>query len=456
MIESLVRWIAVQWILFKYGFIGLLDKLGLRKLWYSLTGRSDEYLKMTAPVWLRMAFEDLGPTYIKLAQIIASSEGLFPKEYSEEFRKCLDRVPSFGFPHVERTLLEEFGRPYTEVFKSLDPVPIAAASIAQVHFATLQDGREVVVKVQRPHIEPRMRSDMKIMMFFAKIIQKIVPNMDLANPVGIIEDFQLTLFEELDFQLEGRNMDQFNEIMKFAGNENVVAPIVDWDYTNKRILTMERFRGWRVDDTQGVLDSPYDAEDMLVRGVRGWFQCVVLHGFFHGDVHAGNLMLLDEGKIGFLDFGIIGRFNEKQKGMVTEYILAFQTGNFRKLAQVLVEMGSVEGGEIDMEAFTADLQKTYTPWLDKSFADLKIKDLMPEVLRVSVKHRMRLPREFILITKQLLYFDRYAKALAPNLNIFNDPRLVKGLGEDLVMLSQMKASGDSIKDLVADSRPAEA
>lgn len=455
MIQSLLRWIAVQWILFKYGFIGLLDKLGLRKLWYTLTGRKEEYLKITTPVWLRMAFEDLGPTYIKLAQIIASSEGLFPKELSEEFRKCLDRVPPFGFPDVERTLLEEFGRPYNEVFKSFDPVPVAAASIAQVHFATLQDGREVVVKVQRPHIEPRMRADMTIMMFLAKIVQRIVPNMDLANPVGVIEDFQLTLFEELDFRLEGRNMDQFNEIMKFAGNDDVIAPIVDWDHTNKRILTMERFRGWRVDDTQGIFDSPFDAEDMLVRGVRGWFQCVVLHGFFHGDVHAGNLMLLDHGKIGFLDFGIIGRFNEKQKGMVTEYILAFQTGNFRKLAEVLVDMGSVEDGRIDMEAFTEDLEKTYTPWLDKSFSDLKIKELMPEVLRVSVKHRMRLPREFILITKQLLYFDRYAKALAPQLNIFNDPRLVKGLSDDLVMLSQMKASGESIKDLVADSRPDE-
>lgn len=455
MVAMLFRWIAVQWILFKYGFLAFLDKLGLRKLWYGLTSRKDEYVKLTRPVWLRMAFEDLGPTYIKLAQIIASSEGLFPQALSDEFRKCLDRVPSFGFPHVERTLLEEFGRPYTEVFKTLDPVPIAAASIAQVHFAILKDGSEVVVKVQRPSIEPRMRADMKIMMVLAKIVQKFVPNMDLANPVGVIEDFQHTLFEELDFCLEGRNMDQFNEIMKFADNTDVVAPIVDWDHTTRRVLTMQRFRGWRVDDYQGVLDSPYNAEDMLVRGVRGWFQCVVLHGFFHGDVHAGNLMLLDVGKIGFLDFGIIGRFNEKQKGMVTEYLLAFQTGNFRKLAEVLVEMGSVESGRIDMDSFTDDLKNTYSPWLSKSFSDLKIKELLPEVLRVSVKHRMRLPREFILITKQLLYFDRYAKALAPELNLFNDPRLVKGMSDDIVMLSQMKAKGQVIKDYLVDSRPAE-
>ncbi|MEW6776471.1 MAG: AarF/UbiB family protein [Bdellovibrionota bacterium] len=439
-LRLLWRWLVVQWTLLKYALLGAADRLGLRRLWYVLAGRSAEYQKLTRPVWMRLAFEDLGPTFIKLAQIIASSEGLFPKEYSEEFRKCLDRVPPFPFEQVQQILKEEFGRPHTEVFATLDPKPVAAASIAQVHFATLPSGEEVVVKVQRPAIEPLVRADTKIMMIIARLVEKIIPHADLANPTGVVEDFTLTIFEELDFRLEGRNMDQFNEILKFAGNSAVVAPLVQWDYTTKRVLTMERFRGWRVDDTKAILASPYNAEEKLVNGLRGWFQSVILEGFFHGDVHAGNLMLLSDGRVGFLDFGIIGRFNDTQRHMVTEYIMAFQGGNFKKLAQILANMGSVDAGKVDIEAFAEDLKRCYSPWLSKSYADFKIRDLLPEVLRVSVKHRMRLPREFILITKQLLYFDRYAKALAPNLNIFTDPRLVGFIIEGVQLLQKRKAA----------------
>lgn len=456
MIRNVARTLAVSWILLKYGMLGLLDRLRLRKLWYKLSGRSDEYVRLTRPVWMRLAFEDLGPTYIKLAQLVASSEGLFPKVYSEEFRKCLDRVPPFDFSDVETILHEEFGRPYTEVFASLDPVPVAAASIAQVHFATLQDGTEVVVKIQRPRIRPRVESDVKIMKAIAKTVEAIIPHMELANPVGVVEDFELTIFEELDFQLEATNMEQFNEIMRHIEAETGVAPNVYHDYTTERVLTMERFKGWRVDDTEEILAGPYDAEEKLVNGLRAWFLSVTLHGFFHGDVHAGNLMLLDDGRIGFLDFGIIGRFNERQKGMMIEYFLAFQTGDFRKLARVLTEMGTIDTEKLDLDAFANDLKQAYAPLLTLNYGELNFRELLPDILRVSVKHRMRLPREFVLITKQLLYFDRYAKALAPKLNIFSDPRILGFVTEANAVRERLKKNGTRIKDYIADRRPPEA
>ncbi len=456
LLRLLWRWIVVQWTLVKYGLLGVLDRLGLRRLRHRLAGRMDRYERLTRPVWMRKAFEDLGPTFIKLAQIVASSEGLFPKAYSEEFRKCLDRVPPFPFPQVQKILEEEFGKPHQKVFATFDPQPVAAASIAQVHFATLPTGEDIVVKVQRPHIGPLIAADVKIMTILATIVEKLIPNADLANPRGVVEDFATTIFEELDFRLEGRNMEQFNEILKFAQNTAVVAPLVYWDYTTPRVLTMERFRGWQVDDTKGISSSPYNAEEKLVNGLRGWFQSVILHGFFHGDVHAGNLMLLTDGRVGFLDFGIIGRFNAQQKSMVVEYIMAFQGGNFRKLADVLVSMGAVDTKAIDIDAFAADLQKCYSPWLSKSYAQFNIRDVLPEVMRVSVKHRMRLPREFVLITKQLLYFDRYAKALAPNLNIFTDPRVVGFVVEGMQILQRMKAKGETIPDFIKDRRPGEA
>jgi predicted unusual protein kinase regulating ubiquinone biosynthesis (AarF/ABC1/UbiB family) len=192
----------------------------------------------------------------------------------------------------------------------------------------------------------------------------------------------------------------------------------------------------RVDDVEAVRSRALDAEAKLVHGLRAWFQCLILHGFFHGDVHAGNLMLLDDGRLGFLDFGIIGRFNARQRRMVTDYIVAFATGDWKRLGEVMVEMGSVNS-EVDLPSLAEDLKQAYAPMLKMSFGDLKYGEILPGIMRVAVKHRMRLPNEFVLVTKQMLYFDRYAKLLAPKLNIFSDPRLVAGLSQDVLRARAM-------------------
>jgi predicted unusual protein kinase regulating ubiquinone biosynthesis (AarF/ABC1/UbiB family) len=164
--------------------------------------------------------------------------------------------------------------------------------------------------------------------------------------------------------------------------------------------------------------------------MRAWFQCVIFYGFFHGDVHAGNLMLLDDGDIGFLDFGIVGRFDAEQRRLVTDYVIAFTTGDYRKLADTVVAMGGVADGT-DLDAFAASLEKTYEPLRKLSFGEINYAEMIPKIYEVAREHGMSMPREFVLITKQMLYFDRYAKLLAPDLNIFTDPRLVMSLLADI-------------------------
>jgi predicted unusual protein kinase regulating ubiquinone biosynthesis (AarF/ABC1/UbiB family) len=173
--------------------------------------------------------------------------------------------------------------------------------------------------------------------------------------------------------------------------------------------------------------------------MRAWFQCMILHGFFHGDVHAGNLMALDDGRIGFLDFGIVGRFERKRREQVTDYLLAFSTGDFKRLAEVMVEMGSVEREKVDLERLAADLGKAYGPMLSSEVAAVKYAEVIPAIMRTGIRHGMRLPREFVLVVKQMLYFDRYAKLLAPKLNVFQDPRIVTALAAD-VMQARMQAA----------------
>ncbi len=412
----------------KYLFLWLLDVVRLRRLWARLGNR--EYRKLTRPVMLRLFCEDLGPTFIKFGQIVASSADMFPKRYVDEFQKCLDRVRPFPSAQVRDILEAELGEEKSRQLTEFDPHPLASASIAQVHTARLEDGTDVVVKVQRPGIEGRIAADTRILRACAVVLAKLSKDAELFNPVGVVEDFAETLQEELDFRLEAKNQERFNEIMAILGHKEIRAPVPHWELTTRRVQVMERFYGTRVDDVDSIRARDIDAEDALVRGLRAWFQCVVFYGFFHGDVHAGNLMILDNDDLGFLDFGIVGRFDDRQRWLVTDYMIAFSTGDFRKLAEVIVEMGGVPDG-LDMDGFVDDLKAAYSPLLKMSFSEINYAQLLPEIQGVARRHRMGMPKEFVLITKQMLYFDRYAKLLAPKLNVFTDPRLMMSFMADI-------------------------
>ena len=425
---------AVLWVWLGVGALWLVDAGPLRRLWYRARGRSAAYARVTGPVAWRLAFERLGPTYIKLGQMVASGDGLFPPRYSEEFRRCLDAVPSFAFADVERTLEEEWRRPYREVLASIEEKPLAAASIAQVHAARLRDGREVVIKVQRPGIRERIDADLAIMKVLARGLARVVPYLELANPVAIVLDLERTLHEELDFRGEAANMAEFQEIMRLCGNTEVAAPEVHGELTRPRLLVMERFRGWRVDDTAALFASPYDAEAKLLAGIRGWFQGLLRRGFFHGDVHAGNFLLLEDGRIGFLDFGIVGRLDATQKTHITEYVLAFQSRNFSRLADVLVAMGSTSAERVDRDRFASELAEAFAPMVQPG-SEARIRDVVPAMMRVAVKNRMRMPREFVLVTKQLVYLDRYARALGgPTMNVLTDQRVMMAIIQDMAAM----------------------
>jgi aarF domain-containing kinase len=421
---------AFSLITAKYFWLWLFDLIGLRRLWFAITGRGAKYKKLTRPVLLRSMCEDLGPTFIKFGQIIASSAGMFPDEYVKEFQKVLDRVRPFPFEDVQRTLDEDLGAEKAAHLIEIDPKPLASASIAQVHTAKLRDGTSVVIKVQRPGIIARCMADMRIMRRVAGWVQRFKKNAELANPVGVVDDFTNTLTEELDFRKEAENLDRFNEIMRELGYKHIHAPVPHHEYTTRKVLTMERFNGLRVDNFEEIKARGIDGESKLVDGLRAWFQCVVFYGFFHGDVHAGNLMLLDDDTIGFLDFGIVGRFNDKERYLVTDYMIAFASGNYKRLAEIIIEMAGAPDG-LDFDGFVKDLGETYRPLLTLSFGQVNYADFLPGIQRTATRHKMRMPNEFILITKQLLYFDRYAKSLAPKLNVFTDPRLVLGMMSDI-------------------------
>jgi aarF domain-containing kinase len=383
-----------------------------------------------APVVVRGAFERLGTTYIKLGQLVASSQGLFPEPYCRELQKCLDRVPAFPADDALAIVEAELGEPAGALFRDFDREPLAAASIAQVHAARLRDGTDVVVKVQRPGLSPILAADLSILRGVAHVLERL-PHGAMANPVGIVEDFAANLAEEVDFAREAANMAEFNRIMAAHDHDDVVAPRAVPGLVRKRVLVMERFFGHRVDDVERIRARGIDGEAKLLSGMRAWFRCLVLHGFFHGDVHAGNLMALDDGRIGFLDFGIVGRFSDERRAQVTDYLLAFAAADFRRVADVMVAMGSAPRS-VDREALATDLERQWGPLVGGAVESPKYAELIPGIVATAVAHGLRLPRDLVLVMKQMLYFDRYAKTLAPKLNVFRDPRVVAALAEDVL------------------------
>ncbi len=441
-----IVWRAIQltiilWVMF---FAWLYSQSGLRKLVWRTFLRDRPYEPLENPRILRRVFEALGPTFIKLGQVIASSPGLFPKRYSEEFSRVLDRVAPFSVPDLKATIEGDLNQPLTTLFASFEDAPLGSASIAQVHGARLPDGRDVVVKVQRPGIRTKVDADLWWMRRGAAIAEFLFKGARLANVRGVIDDFDRTIHEEIDFRLEGKNLAEFNVLMGRYGIHDVMAPTPIDGMVTERVLVMGRFHGLKADDRTGILAAGIDPEVFLRKGLRAWLMTMALDGFFHGDAHAGNLMMLPgaatdkDGKpcaaVGLLDFGIIGRFNTEERHQVLRYVLAFTAGDYQALADVMTEIGAVDP-KIDRTRLVPDLQRVYSPLVEKNLADIKYEEVMPEITALAYRYGIKLPSAFLLILKQLLFFDRYAKLMAPNLNVFSDFGLVDFLFGPLAVKS---------------------
>ena len=380
----------------------------------------------------RRAFGELGPTYVKLAQLIASSPGLFPEVLSDELRSLLDRVPPVPPADVEHVVRRELGAGPEEVFARFDPIPLASASIAQVHTATLHDGSDVVVKVQRRGIRARVGADLRILAGAAQLLERVSAEGRIAKPIGVVEDFAATLAHELNFVLEGRAMERFAENLKvFGANEGVRVPQVYWRYSTPRVLTMERIYGHSIDDTDALRATGFDLAELLKRGVRAWMEAALQHGFFHGDVHAGNLMVDTGGNIVFLDFGIVGQLDDRTKDIIRNGLPALLVdGDFAEVAKSIYDLGAVLK-PVDLDQASADIAEIVEPILAKPLSEISYGEVLIDIVRIGTRYEVRLPRELVLVAKQMLYFERYAKLMAPDWNILDDPELIGFLFESV-------------------------
>jgi ubiquinone biosynthesis protein len=369
---------------------------------------------------LRIAFERLGPTYIKLGQILSAGEGVFPEELVGEFRLCRDQVPAESFDTVRRTVEEELGRPLEEVFSSFDEVPIAAASIAQAHAARLVSGEEVVVKVQRPQIDRQVRRDLAVMGWLAPLLVGRIPVAALANPPALIDLFAETIGEELDFRLEAENMLDVAHVLARTApagtNRALLVPRPHPKLVTRRVLVMERLHGYAWGDAATMRAAGIDTAEVLMAALIAFLEGLVLFGVFHGDLHAGNLLVCPDGRVALLDFGITGRLDERGRLGLLRLMMSTATNDVRAQVAAMRELGALPD-DVDVDGVISDLRLDQ-PVVDPTTMDAdQLTREIREITKALLGYGARMPKPLMLFVKDMLFIDNAMATMAPDVDV---------------------------------------
>jgi ubiquinone biosynthesis protein len=368
---------------------------------------------------LRRSFERLGSTYIKLGQIVSGGEGLFPEELVAEFKLLRDQVPAESFESVRRVVEDELHQPLHEVFSHFSEVPIAAASIAQVHAATLITGEEVVVKVQRPRIATLVRQDLAAMAWLAPRMVGRIPVAALANPPALVELFAETIVEELDFRLEAENMLDIAAVLTRVGVRTTVVPRPHPRLVTRRVLVMERLNGFNFDDAEGMKRAGIDTAALLRSSLIAFLEGALLHGVFHGDLHGGNLFAMPDGRTALLDFGITGRLDDVKRLAFLRLLVFGSNGDVLSQLAALRDLGAFPP-DTDLEAVVEDLGLgEELPDPTQMTADALTAELR-ELTKKLLGYGARAPKELMLFVKNMMFLDGATATLAPDLDILGE------------------------------------
>ncbi len=368
---------------------------------------------------LRKLFESQGPTYLKLGQMISGGSGLFPQPIIDAFADFRDALPAEPWDHVERVLDEEIPGGASR-FRAVERIPIAAASIAQVHAAVLHDGTEVVIKVQRPAVAAQLEADLRLLSSAAHYADKLVPAVRTANLPGIVGYLADTLTQELDFRLEAENMlDVGWSLSKGTTSGGVVAPRPHAELVSRRVLVMERFRGIPSADAERARRSGVDIEQLMRNGFRFFLEGALLHGVFHGDLHPGNVLVLPDGRYGILDFGIVGRIDTAGRLAFARLLEAGFRDDHRGQLEAMRDMGAFPA-DADLDVLERDIDATAIPIGSKLPSMQTVAGTIRANLQMMIRHHFRLPTLLVLLSKNLLFANDTLQRYAPDMDLLGE------------------------------------
>ena len=403
----------------KYGFGHFFEDLKLHS-YLPYMGRqrfADKILtmKQSDSVRLRKAFEELGPTFVKLGQLLSLRPDLINEEYCKEFRKLRDDIASFSFDKVKEIIKKDLKQEFNEIFTSFKEIPIASASIGQVHEAILKNGERVAVKVQRPDIKEMIRDDIDIMYHLEELFSAHSEKLKNINLKEIIREFERYTKEELDYTVEGRHISRFYR--NFKDDFAVRVTKVYWDYSSKRVLTMSFIEGMKIGEIKGQFDRGKIAKTI----VNSFFKQVFEFGFFHADPHPANILVLRSDRIAFLDFGIVGKLDEETRENLTDLFIALIRKDMEGIVNGFASIGIISR-EVDNHEFREDLIDYLGEYYDRRLEDINPGRLLYSVMNLGVKYGAKIPVDLVLLSKGMITAEGLGRELDPKFNLIEESR----------------------------------
>ena len=420
-LRNLNRYQEILRVFVKYGFWDIVAKIQIglipgiaKKILPKIEKK--ELAVLGVPVRLRMAFEELGATFIKFGQILSLRPDLIPPEIAQEFSKLQDEVPAGRFEEIELQLDQEYKKPFTEMYADFDKNSFAAASMAQVHQAKLKSGEEVAVKILRPKLKQLIETDIDILLNLAHLIEKHIPESRLYDPVGIVEEFDKTIRKEQNLILEGRNIDIFRR--NTEDDPTIKTPIVYWDYTTEKILVTELIHGIKISDLNSLDDSGIDHKQVAENGANSILKQIFEYGFFHADPHPGNIFVLPGNIIAPIDFGMMGRIDEEMREDLLCFLHGIVDKDAYRITRVLLKIGL-----IDDQINSRVLQRDVLDFIDRyhgiSLNQIDASVLLNEFMELIREHHIKLPSDLVMMGRALVISEAVGVKLYPEFNLFD-------------------------------------
>jgi ubiquinone biosynthesis protein len=419
-VRNIARIRQISSVFAKHGFQELMGKLGFSRFVPRKYRRTPAELQKSAPERLRAAFEELGPTFVKLGQLLSSRSDLLPENFVKELARLQDNVSPLPFTVIKHSVEREFNSPLEELFETFSTEPLASASIGQVHEATLKGGERVVVKVQRPGIDTLIKTDISVLTSLAAACERYFPETKVLAPQTFVEEFFQAMTLELDFVLEANNMLKARENMK--GIPEVYIPRAHLAFCSQRVLVVEKLEGIKMDDAESLARMGIDRRALAETAARAFLKAALEDGFFHGDLHMGNLFALQPDpanpgapRLGLIDFGIMGYLTPRARESLLRIFLALSEENFEALCMEYAELGTSRGAT-DFDSFQRQLQTVIAPYIGLPLAQMNVGKVLIDATTVAARHQIRIPREWMQIFKAIYTLEGTCRTLDPGFN----------------------------------------
>ncbi len=386
----------------KHGLKNLIERINLGEFLSSTPAEAGDVELLSVPTRIRLSFEELGPTFVKFGQLLASRPDLIPDDYLREMSILHDQVQPLPFSTIETVLQEHLGPEWKSKFNLVDEKPLGSASIAQVHRAQLVTGEDVVIKVQRPGIVQTINEDLNVLYFIAELLVRYIPEVEPFNPIGMVDEYFRTLELETNFVVEANNMRKFSE--NFKAQTDIIIPTVHFDLTTEHVLVMQAVPGLPLSHPSSLKQEGVNAEDVVKLGLKAYLKMVFVDGFFHGDLHAGNFFVLPGNKIGLIDFGVVGRLNQKTQTAIVNMLIALSKEDYERLAYEYVDLAPYSE-DVDVDLFAKELQTLISPFYGLTLKHANVGRILMSTSSIAGDHGLIVPTELMLFFKSIISIE---------------------------------------------------